>query len=87
MLHNLKRIYIETGDDVRALWVLDRLVLLVPDDPGERRDRGLVEARLGGFAAAVQDLESYLAAAPGAPDEAKVRELANELRGQSSFLN
>jgi regulator of sirC expression with transglutaminase-like and TPR domain len=87
MLHNLKRIYVETGDDVRALWVLDRLVLLAPDDPTERRDRGLVEARLGGFAAAVQDLEAYLAAAPDAADAPKVRELANQLRGQSSLLN
>jgi regulator of sirC expression with transglutaminase-like and TPR domain len=87
MLHNLKRIYVETGDDVRALWVLDRLVLLAPDDPAERRDRGLVEARLGGFAAAVEDLEAYLAAAPAAPDAAKVRELADQLRGQPALLN
>jgi regulator of sirC expression with transglutaminase-like and TPR domain len=87
MLHNLKRIYVETGDDVRALWVLDRLVLLAPDDVTERRDRGLVEARLGGFAAAVRDLDAYLAAAPSAADAAKVRELADQLRGHSSLLN
>jgi regulator of sirC expression with transglutaminase-like and TPR domain len=87
MLHNLKRIYVETGDDVRALWVLDRLVLLAPDDPAERRDRGLVEARLGGFAAAVEDLDAYLAAAPAAADAAKVRELADQLRGQPALLN
>ena len=47
MLHNLKKIYVEQGDDVRAFWVIDRLLLLHPDAMDEVRDRGLVEARLG----------------------------------------
>jgi regulator of sirC expression with transglutaminase-like and TPR domain len=32
LLHNLKRIYVEKADDVRALWVVDRLLLLAPGD-------------------------------------------------------
>jgi regulator of sirC expression with transglutaminase-like and TPR domain len=87
LLHNLKKIYVETGDDVRSLWVTDRLVLLAPDDPAERRDRGLVEARLGGVAAALGDLEAYLEAAPGAEDAPRVRELAAQLRGKAPLLN
>ncbi len=87
MLHNLKKIYVEMGDDVRALWVTDRLVMLAPGEPVERRDRGLVEARLGGTAAAIGDLEAYLAAAPEAEDAAKVRELADQLRARAGFLN
>jgi regulator of sirC expression with transglutaminase-like and TPR domain len=87
MLHNLKKIYVERGDDVRALWVTDRLVLLAPNDPAERRDRGLVEARLGGVAAALGDLEAYLAAVPTAEDAATVRQLADQLRGQAPLLN
>ena len=47
LLHNLKRIYVERGDDVRTLWVVDRLLQITPDDLEERRDRGLVSARLG----------------------------------------
>ena len=87
LLHNLKKIYVETGDDVRALWVMDRLVLVAPDDPSERRDRGLVEARLGGTAAALGDLEAYLAAVPEAADAGKVREIADQLRGRPTLLN
>ena len=87
VLHNLKKIYVETGDDVRALWVTDRLVMLAPDDPAERRDRGLVEARLGGVKAALGDLEAYLAAAPAAGDAGKVRELVDQLRERTAFLN
>jgi regulator of sirC expression with transglutaminase-like and TPR domain len=87
MLHNLKKIYVEAGDDLRALWVVDRLLLLAPHDAGERRDRGLVAARLGGIAAALADLEAYLAAAPEAPDAAEVRGLVAQLRGRGSLLN
>ncbi len=87
MLHNLKKIYVEKNDDVRALWVTDRLVLLAPDDPAERRDRGLVEARLGGQSAALSDLEAYLAAAPAAADADEVRALCEQLRGRATFLN
>jgi regulator of sirC expression with transglutaminase-like and TPR domain len=87
MLHNLKKIYVEASDDVRALWVVDRLLLLTPGDPAERRDRGLVEARLGGSAAALADLEAYLSAMPGAADADEVRDLVQQLRGRSNLLN
>ncbi len=87
MLHNLKRIYGEQGDDVRTLWVIDRLLLLTPGDPEERRDRGLVSARLGGTAAALADLRAYLAAAPDAADAAEVRELAAALEKRQTLLN
>lgn len=87
MLHNLKKIYAEVGDDVRTLWVIDRLLLLFPGDPAERRDRGLVSARLGGKGAALADLEAYLAASPDAADVAEVREIAQALRRQQTYLN
>lgn len=87
MLHNLQRIYAERRDHVRALWVVDRLLLLEPEDPAARRDRGLFEARLGGTAAALSDLEAYLAAEPRAPDANEVRGLIERLRAQAGFLN
>ena len=88
MLHNLKRIYAEKGDDARTLWVVDRLLLLSPDDPGERRDHGLVAARLGGARAAIADLEAYLEASPDAPDAREVRALVEQLRApHSRFVN
>jgi len=87
ILHNLEKIYVEAGDDVRALWVVDRLVLLAPDDAWGRRDRGLVEARLGGTAAAIADLGAYLMAAPHAPDSDEVRQLVDQLRLRGSMLN
>ncbi len=87
LLHNLKRIYVEKGDDVRALWVVDRLLLLQPENLEERRDRGLVSARLGGTAAAVRDLEAYIRGHPKASDVDEVKALLVELGGRSSLLN
>jgi regulator of sirC expression with transglutaminase-like and TPR domain len=87
LLHNLKRIYVERGDDVRTLWVVDRLLQITPGDLEERRDRGLVSARLGGTAAAVRDLEAYVGANPRASDADEVRALLRELGGRKSLLN
>jgi regulator of sirC expression with transglutaminase-like and TPR domain len=87
LLHNLKRIYVERGDDVRTLWVVDRLLQITPGDLEERRDRGLVSARLGGTAAAAQDLEAYVQAHPRASDADDVRELIKELGGRRTLLN
>jgi len=87
MLHNLKRIYVEQGDDVRAYWVIDRLLLLQPDAMDEVRDRGLVEARLGLKPAAARDLEAYLAAVPTAADVAYIRSMLETLRSRPALLN
>jgi regulator of sirC expression with transglutaminase-like and TPR domain len=87
LLHNLKRIYVERGDDVRTLWVVDRLLQVTPGDLEERRDRGLVSARLGGTAAAARDLEAYVTANPRASDADEVRALLRELGGRKTLLN
>ena len=87
MLHNLRKIYVETHDDVRALWVMDRLVILAPDDPVARRDRGLIEARLGGTAAALVDLESYLEQVGDDEDVDDVRAVVKHLKGGGPLLN
>jgi regulator of sirC expression with transglutaminase-like and TPR domain len=87
MLQNLKRIYIERGDDVRTYWVVDRLVLVAPDAAEELRDRGLISARLGLGPAAARDLGAYLERVPGAPDAAEVREKLATLRAAPNHLN
>jgi len=73
LLLNLKRIHLAQGDYIRALSVVERLLVIAPGDAKEIRDRGLLLAHLGQSAAAIQDLESYLALAPGAPDAESVR--------------
>ncbi|HEY6097935.1 MAG TPA: transglutaminase-like domain-containing protein [Anaeromyxobacter sp.] len=87
MLQNLKRIYVERRDDVRTFAVLDRILLLSPGQIQAIRDRGLVAARLGGGAAAAQDLEAYLARAPAAADAAEIRKVLAVLRGRRPLVN
>jgi regulator of sirC expression with transglutaminase-like and TPR domain len=87
MLQNLKRSYLERRDDVRAYWVLDRILLLAPGQLEAVRDRGLVSARLGAPAAAQRDLEEYLARAPSGADAPEVRRVLAALRGRPPLLN
>ncbi len=80
MLRNLKEIHRSSADWPLLLAVQERLVRLLPDDAEERRDRGLVRAQLGQHAAAVDDLEHYVALAPQAADRAAIAERAAGLR-------
>jgi regulator of sirC expression with transglutaminase-like and TPR domain len=87
MLQNLKRVYLERRDDVRTYAVLDRILLLSPDQIEAVRDRGLVAARLGGGVAAIQDLEAYLARMPSAADAEDVKKVLAVLRGKRNLVN
>ncbi len=87
MLRNLKGIYARESDQSRSLAVLHRLVVLLPDDPIERRDRGLCYAALECPRAAIDDLEAYLDASPQAPDRAAIGERIAALRVAADRLN
>ncbi|MDQ2961338.1 MAG: tetratricopeptide repeat protein [Candidatus Dormibacteraeota bacterium] len=64
-----------------AVRAADRCVALFPDEPTERRDRGLLLWRTGHNGAALGDLRHYLDSAPAdATDRAAVEEVACRLR-------
>ncbi|MGQ3051646.1 MAG: SirB1 family protein [Roseateles sp.] len=84
MLRNLKEVYRAAGDWPRLLAVQRRLVVLLPNDAAERRDRGLMLEAVGAPAAAAEDLAFYLAQHPDAPDRAQLRDRLAVLRGQRS---
>jgi regulator of sirC expression with transglutaminase-like and TPR domain len=73
MLRNLKEVHRAAGDWSRLLAVQQRLVVLLPGDAAERRDRGLLLQTLGAPAAAAEDLAFYLAERPDAADAAELR--------------
>jgi len=84
MLHNLKGIYMQTERWQRLLAVQQRLVILLPYDIEERRDRGLASARLNFVRAALEDLQYYLDERPDAEDAAMVESQLAELRQRAS---
>lgn len=73
MLRNLKEIHRSQEDWPRLLAVMHRLVVLLPNDWAEQRDRGLVLATLG-QAGAAADLAAYVAHCPDAADTDAVRQ-------------
>ncbi len=73
LLRNLKEIHRSRDDQARLAAVLERLVILLPQDWAERRDRALARARLGRHEEACDDLEAYLAHRPDAEDAGAMR--------------
>jgi len=84
MLRNLKEVHRAARDWVRLLAVQQRLVVLLQDEPAERRDRGLVYESLGAHAAAAEDLAFYLDACGDAADAPVLRERLAVLLEQRS---
>ncbi|HEY9810683.1 MAG TPA: SirB1 family protein [Halomicronema sp.] len=79
MLSNLKLIYINRGDILKSLSVVERILLLFPGAPIELRDRGILYYQLGYFTKANQDLQSYLVQVPNAEDADVIRKLVERL--------
>jgi regulator of sirC expression with transglutaminase-like and TPR domain len=73
MLNNLKWIYLERGEPLKTLSVLDQLLILDPGSASEMRDRGLLYITLESYPQALEDLESYLKLAPAADDAAMIK--------------
>jgi regulator of sirC expression with transglutaminase-like and TPR domain len=73
MLRNLKEIHRASKDWALLLAVQQRLVLLLPGDATERRDRGLVLEALGHWPAAAADLAYYLQQQVDALDAPQLR--------------
>jgi regulator of sirC expression with transglutaminase-like and TPR domain len=79
LLANLKAVYLNRRDDVRALAAVERLLVLQPDNADEERDRGMVLTRLGRPIEATTALLRYLQLVPDAPDAARVKLLLDQL--------
>ena len=81
LLRNLKEIFRSGSDWPRLLAIQERLLILLPDEPEELRDRGLVQAELGRLDLAADDVDAYLAGRPEAPDAAALRRRVAAWRG------
>lgn len=87
LLNNLKNAYVRRGDDALALGVVDRLLILSPDNPDEIRDRGLLLFRLHRYAHALQCLTTYVEARPDAPDRETIDKHCGALRQLMASMN
>ena len=83
MLNNLKLIYLGRAEPLKALPVLDQLLILDPSAANEIRDRGLLYIHMECYAQALEDLESYLRLAPSADDAAMIKAQIESVRQRS----
>ncbi|MFQ5935417.1 MAG: SirB1 family protein [Acidiferrobacterales bacterium] len=87
MLRNLKAIYMRNKALTKALWAVDRMLLVLPDQPQEVRDRGLIYQELECSQAALSDLSRYLELAPDAADAQAIRTRVVDLHQQANALH
>jgi regulator of sirC expression with transglutaminase-like and TPR domain len=88
MLRNLKGIYVERADWLRALSASERVIALLPDDAGEEyRDRAGIYLKLECIRAALGDFNTYLRQCPGAADAETVTAQIAELVPRVARLN
>ena len=87
VLRNLKAVYAQGRRFRRALAAVERILLLDPGALDERRDRAALLSHLGRHRESAAEFEAYLAAAPDAPDAARVREQLKQVWTQMAGLN
>ncbi len=78
LLTNLKGVYLQQEDFVRAARVIERLRQLNPHDAVQHRDLGVSLVHAGQPGRAVDHLSAYLTASPHSPDAETVRRLLNQ---------
>lgn len=87
LLMNLKAIYARADLHRQALAAVERILLLTPHAPEERRDRGALLAQLDRLPEAIAETESYLQLAPNAPDADEAREQLKALQRRQAMRN
>jgi regulator of sirC expression with transglutaminase-like and TPR domain len=87
LLSNLKRHFALAGEFAHSLQCCERLLQLLPDDPEELRDRGLVYEQLECWGAARADLARFLELSPRHPSAANVRARLADVAKRTVVLN
>lgn len=83
MLTNLKMIYINSQQLEKALTIVERILLLFPNEAQELRDRGILYYHIGEWENALIDLKKYLAMVPNAEDASVIRRLLAQLNADN----
>lgn len=81
MLYNLKAVYSQKEQYLKAISIVDRILMLNPRLTTEVRDRGILYMQTGLFAKALADLESYLTHAIAPEDISHIQDDIRMLRG------
>lgn len=84
ILRNLKNSYMQSFNYKTAMHCINMVLGLLPDDPEEIRDKGVVQSRLLQNDLAIRSLEKYLELAPEADDVDYVLDLIRSIKERSN---
>jgi regulator of sirC expression with transglutaminase-like and TPR domain len=87
MLNNLKMLYLRQGDGLSALGCFDRILVLVPDQAFEIRDRGLLLEELDCVLPAIEDYSQFLELLPHHESANAIRLRRDALTRRKPALN
>jgi regulator of sirC expression with transglutaminase-like and TPR domain len=87
MLRNLRGIYKNRGERLKALAATNRIVALLPESADDYRERGDLHAELECFRAGVADFRQYLKLRPDAHDSETIARRIAELEPLVARLN
>lgn len=79
LLGNLKSLYVNAGDHPRAALAAERILILRPDAVTERRELGMILARMGRIDEAREHLSAFLELEPGSPEAPRVQAMLREM--------
>jgi regulator of sirC expression with transglutaminase-like and TPR domain len=80
MLMNLKLIYLNQQKFHKALAVVEKILMLWPNESTQVRDHGLLCYQLERYVEARSDLETYIALSPRAKDAQLIQALIDEMK-------
>lgn len=87
LLTNLKAIYTRARLYRNALAIVERILLVVPEDLSEHRDRGALLAQLDRLPEAVWTTQRYLQLSPRADDAEQVKEQLHLMQRRMAQMN
>ena len=79
MLMNLKVIYVNNESFKKAVATLNKLLILMPEEPRQLRDRGLLHYELKNLDLAQQDLRKYVRLHPRASDRSQIQQILEKI--------
>jgi regulator of sirC expression with transglutaminase-like and TPR domain len=87
LLRNLKAVYLHMAEEIKALRMIEWILILDPHSVPELRDRGFLYEAIGDAQGAIKDLERYLELVPRADDEEHIRAAIARLRTTRSTVH
>ena len=88
LMRSLKTIYRQRNNHEEALEILNTMLAIDPNQPDERRERGLLLHQLGCHGSALADLKRYLSSVSGCNDTTSdIEELIHQLETEKAILH